>query len=322
MRLTPGSRGPGRLRHIMAGALAALGGGGLLWVSSCGDNIEPRTEPRSGKVLGVLSGPTAAVLDSKGDTVYVLAHDQDGLAQLYALPAAGGAPTLVPTSVPLAAPIGLTIDKDDTLYIADPGTDEGGAIYRGTVAGALVPMGTVPVRAPAGIAVSPDGRDVYVTGRDKADGLPGVFKISATGEGVAVAKGAPFSDPAGVAMSNDGVLHVLDATAADSGAGAVIQIVEGKATRLTTTPLAVGFGAGLTASGKTDLLVTGNAAGAAGLFKVLRSGEVVAQDLSGDKLDVNGDPGAIQQGIRNNAWVAVDTATPGKQGGAVLLLTP
>lgn len=322
MRSTPGSRGPSRLRHTVAGALAALGAGGLLWVSSCGDNLAPRTEPRSGKALGVVNRPVAAALDSKGETVYVLGHDQDGLAQLYSLPAAGGAPTLIATSVPLAAPTGLTIDKDDTLYIVDPGTDDGGAIYRGTVAGALVPMGMAQVWSPTGIAVGPSGRDVFVTGRDRGDRLPGVFRLSAAGEADIVAKGAPFSDPAGVTLSNDGVLHVLDATAGEADSGAVIQIVDNKAAILSKTPLKVGFGAGITATGPSDLLVTGNAAGAAGLFKVMRSGEVVAQDLSGDKLDVNGDPGSIQQGVRSNAWVAVDTATPGAQGGTILLLTP
>lgn len=320
-------RSPPRWSGRTAGALVAVAAGGLLSLPSCGDNTSARLEPATSKLLGVVNRPTAAALDSEGKTVFVTGYDADNTAQLYSLPATGGAATKVATSIPLGHPLALAIDGNNNLYIADTGLDDGDAIFRGTTAGLLMPLAANGPRALSGLVLSPDGADVYVTGRDRTDGQPGVFKIPAAGgDATVVAKGAPFTDPAGLTFANDGVLYVIDATAAGTG-GAVIKVEGSTATLLTKTPLRVGYAAGISPHGKSDLMITSNDPGAAGIFTVSPTGELTAKVLTGDKLNANGDPATITQASKSNAWVVVDTATP-PQGspevinGAILLLTP
>jgi DNA-binding beta-propeller fold protein YncE len=310
------------------GALLGIAFGGVLWLASCGDDLPARLDPMASKRLGLINRPTAAALDSEGQKVFVTGHDQEGLAQLYMLPISGEGPTLVQTSLPLGHPVGLAIDANDTLYIADIGTDDGGILYKGDTAGMLTVLAADSVRSPSGITLSPDGKDVYITGRDKADGQPGVFKI-ASGDGAVsvVAKGAPFSNPSSLTFSNDGTLYVMDPTAISPTGGAVIRIVNGTAEIFSKNPLTVGFAAGIAASGASDLLITSNSPGSASVLKLTSAGDVVPSTLMGDALNPDGDPATIHQAVRANAWVVVDTATPpqdtpGALNGAVLLLTP
>lgn len=332
-------RGLGR-RAAHLGALA-----GLSLLVACGDNdgpatpadmggggdmttVEPQKEPATIKSLGTVNRPTAAALDKDGKNVYVLGYDQNGAARLFTTPSSGGNGTFTPitTTIPLAQPVALAIDGNNQLYIADIGTDDGGAVYKGTLAGALSVLGT-GVFAPAGIAVSKDGADVYVTGQDKS-GAPGLFKMSAAGGNATVAAmGAPFSNPSGVTFGPDGALYVLDSTAISPTEGAVLKVNGSAATTFSKTPLKVGFSTGIAPSGTDKLLLTSNAPGAAGVFNVASDGTVAATALTGLGIDKDGDPATVARAAATNAWVVLDTATPpqntaGLLSGAVLYLTP
>ena len=330
-------RGLGR-RAAHLGVLA-----GLSLLVACGDNdgpttpadmggggdmttVEPPKEPAISKSLGTVNRPTAAALDKDGKNVYVLGYDQNGAAQLFTAPSSGGAFTPVTTTIPLAQPVALAIDGNNQLYVADIGTDDGGAVYKGTLTGTLSVLGT-GVFAPAGIAVSKDGADVYVTGQDKS-GAPGLFKMPAAGGSATVAAmGAPFSNPSGVTFGPDGALYVLDSSAISPTEGAVLKVNGSAATTFSKTPLKVGFSTGIAPSGTDKLLITSNTPGAAGVFNVASDGTVAATSLTGLTVDKDGDPATVARAAATNAWVVIDTATPpqttaGLLSGAVLYLTP
>jgi sugar lactone lactonase YvrE len=106
--------------------------------------------------------------------------------------------------------------------------------------------------APRGLAlVKEEGVDqIYFTGRNPADGEPGVFKVAASGGTVqGLVKGAPFSDPNGIAVTRDGTLYIVDTAAGDLTAGSaqVIKVADNTAT-VFHEGLKVGFPAGIALS--------------------------------------------------------------------------
>lgn len=319
----------GRRPRLSALVLCAAAG----FAASCGDN-DPMgnpngavpTEPATGKNLGSAGVPGAAALDKDGKTAYVLVTDADQNVQLMSYPTNGMEPAKISTSVPLQAPTAMIIDGSDTLYIADIGHDNGGVVYRGDLSGSLSVV-TTDIRAPAGIAISPDGKDLYVTGQDK-DGAPAVFQVPAAGGTATVAtKGEPLSQPSGLTFSADGTLYVMDGTAKGPREGAVLKVMGSTATVFSQGTMTVAFPAGLAPSGMTGLLATSNSPGAANIYAIASDGSVKPQVLSGDKLNLDGDPTTIARAAKANAWVVVDTATPpqktaGVVSGSVLLLTP
>lgn len=325
----------GRAPRLGALVLCAAAG----FAAGCGDNdpmgnpngdmgnpnVVP-AEPAAGKSLGGAGTPSVAALDKDGKTAYVLVTDADQNIQLMSYPTNGTEPAKIATSVPLQAPTAIAIDGTDTLYIADIGHDNGGVVYRGSLSGALSVV-TSDIRAPAGIAISPDGKDLFVTGQDK-DGAPAVFQVPAAGGTATVAsKGAPLSQPSGLTFSADGTLYVMDGTVNGPREGAVLKVMGSTATVFSKGSMTVAFPAGLAQSGATGLLATSNATGAAAIYAIASDGTVKEQVLSGDKLSLDGDPTTIARAAKANAWVVVDTATPpqktaGVLGGSVLFLTP
>lgn len=338
---------PSQARRTSPWALALVGLAAGSAQLSCGDNLPPRTmdmmeqpptpflrsTPINGKLLRAVDRPSAVAVDSEGKVIYLVGRDSDGAAQLYSMPVAGGTPTQLSAGVALEAPTALAIDTKGNLFVADPATDDGGAIYKGGTSGALARFGGNTVRSPVGLAISDDGQDLYVTGRDPMDNQPAVFKISTVdGTPTMLVKGAPLGQPSGIALSNDGKIYVVDSAAvsgtpAVDGAGAVIRVDSNSATIFSKAPLRVGFPAGLAATGQSDLLVNSNAPGAAGVFIITSTGDQMGTGLAGDVINVDGDPAGLYQAARANVWVALDTATPpqatpGGVGGSVLVMTP
>ena len=329
----------------LAGPLVAAATWSVLGIAGCNQNgtatmdmtnpgmdmgmLQPPGPPTKAASVATLDRPLAAVLTPDAKTVYVTAHDANGLAQLYSVPAAGGTPALISTSAPLFHPLSMAISLDGgTLYIVDSagGAEDAGAVYASNVGGALGANAFTGVRGPAGVAVSADGKTVYVSGFDATDGKPGVFSAGSTGGGVTVvAKGPPFSNPSAVTVTADGTVYVVDTTTSGPKQGGVIKVVGGAATLFTTQALTDGFSAGIAPDGvgSNDLLVTGNTGLGSGVVYNVSTAGVAAPLSLGTTLF---DPATIHRAANVSAWVTVDSVnaapTSPTQQGSVYLLTP
>ena len=332
-----------------AGTIAVAALGGLVRLSGCnhdgtsadmGTNpdmavVTPGVPPTSATSVTNIDRPLAAVVSPDGQTVYLTAHE-NGLAQLFSVPVAGGAPTKIATTSPLYHPLGMAISPDgQTLYFADSiggkiaGNEDAGAVYSSSLSGAISGGTYDGIRGPAGVAVSADGNNLYVTGFDKTDGKPGVFVVAASGGSASVfAKGAPFNNPSAVTVAADGAVYVVDATAQGTGLASVIKIQDGIASAFNTGTLKVGFGAGIApvGPGSTDLLVTGNTGLGSGVVYQLTTPGGVATPLTLGST-VFFDPATIARAKNANVWIVVDTVipsqpTPGQQQGAIYKLSP
>lgn len=331
---------PGRY----AGPLVAAATWSLLRLAGCDSNgtttddmatspdmavPQPSGPPTAARSVATVDRPLAAVLSPDGKTVYLTAHDANGLAQLYSVPAAGGTPAKITTSVPLIHPLSLAIGADgNTLYIVDSagGAQDAGTVYSGNVSGSITADAFTGVRGPAGVAVATDG-SVYVSGFDAADGRPGLFKGGAGGGALTpVVRGAPFSSPSAVTVGGDGSVYVVDATARGAQQGAVIKVTGSTGALFTPQPLGVGFSAGISPQGvgSSELLVTANTGlGSGAVYRVDAGGNATALALGASFFD----PATIHRAANVSVWVAVDSvngtqANPAQQLGQVYVLTP
>lgn len=183
-----------------------------------------------------------ATPDLDGKTIYLtsLGPSTAPFPGVYQAPGDGSAttPKAVAVGDPFVSPFGIAISTDGKqLFVADPGADAGndkGAIFVVPVGGGapVALMGSEDA-LPRSLEVAQEGgKDVvFFTGTDKSDGQPGVFKIPATGGAVtAVLKGAPFRDPAGIAIAKNGDLYVADTVASARNTADILVISGGKAT--------------------------------------------------------------------------------------------
>lgn len=217
--------------------------------------------------------PMDATPTPDGERVYytALGTGDDGSQQpaVFATDASGkGEITTLTIGEPLTAPVGISIDPDGSrLFIADSAWNAGeagsGAIL------ALDSAGGTPVAlagsegyVPRGLVIADvsDETWLYFSGVDPASGMAGVFRSTLEGGVVeAVASGAPFVDPAGVAVASDGTVYAIDALASTDAAGqaTVIRVRKGKAERI-VEGLGVGFPAGIaTTTDGATVLVSG-----------------------------------------------------------------
>lgn len=292
--------------------------------------VQPPGPPTKSSLVATVDRPLAAVLSPDAKTVFLTAHDANGLAQLYRVDS-GGAPAVLNTGGKLIHPVGLGISPSGTtLYIVDSagGSEDAGVVYSSDTTGALGGTTYTGVRAPAGVAVSADGQTVYITGFETASGQPGLFSASVGGGAVtAVAKGSPFSNPSAVTITADGTLYVVDTTALGPKLGAVIKVSGATATKFTTQALTVGFSAGIAPDGvgSNDLLVTGNTGLGSGFISNVSTAGAATPITVGTPLF---DPATIHRAANVSAWVTVDSvnamqASPATQQlGSVYLLTP
>jgi sugar lactone lactonase YvrE len=109
----------------------------------------------------------------------------------------------------LGVACGLTFDEDGWLYVGD----RSGTIFR-VREGKAMPFATLPPSVAAfHLAMSPGG-DLFVSGPTLGS-YDHVYRITPDGDVRTVA--TPFGRPQGLAVSPDGVLHVIDALAGGSG---------------------------------------------------------------------------------------------------------
>jgi len=268
---------------------------GLMAVTgcNCGDDEQPPTQPLGNGTIGSIkpaahdpaafTSPLDATPSSDGNTVFFTARNVDGAA-VFKSASSGGAPTVLHAGDPISAPVGISISSDDQMvFVADPGAsvneEDQGALWMIPAAGGAPTLvaGTAGY-APRGIVVMNEaGADqIYFTGKTPGEnGLPGVFKVSASGGTVEeLATGGLLSDPNGIAVTREGVVYVADSAAEDLEAGSarVIQVADKK-----TTPvkdgLKVGFPAGIALS-QDDTVILVSA-----LDPATRKDQVVRIDL-------------------------------------------
>jgi len=211
------------------------------------------------------SSPFDATPDPDGTTVYFTAISALGEAAVFKAPCGGAIATLAEGD-PLVAPFNIATSTDgNEIYVADPAAEDDndlkGAIFR------IPSDGGTPVAIPGTVGTMPRGLEVraeggadeiWFTGVDPADGLPGVFKIAtAAGALEVVAKGAPFRDPSGIALTADGTAYVTDTDAAGNRMSTFFEVKAGVPLEL-ISGLEVGYPAGVavTTDGQT-LYVSG-----------------------------------------------------------------
>jgi len=177
--------------------------------------------------------------------------------------AGGGEVETLATGGVLAAPVGISVSLDgEMLFIADTGTSDaeqrvGAIVALAAAGGTPVALAGTEGYAPRGVVVSgaQGGEQVYFSGNDPESGQGGVFRIAPQGGAPErLAADAGLIDPAGVAVSDNGDIYVVD-TLGSSGLASVVRIREGEATTI-ASDLGVGFPAGIavTTDGGTVLV--------------------------------------------------------------------
>ncbi len=186
-------------------------------------------------VQNAASFPLDSVPSADASVVYFTAT---GLG-VFQVPAAGGSAVAVATGSPFVAPTGIELSSvNQTIYVADPKAMAAsgiGQIFAVPVAGgAPRAIDGASGSAPRGLAVAVEGgQDVlYYTGRDPANGQPGVFRLPAAPNSVptVVVEGAPLVQPDGLTVSRSGAIYLTDDAAAGAPCGKVFQISGGVAT--------------------------------------------------------------------------------------------
>src|SRR5579859_5937925 len=165
------------------------------------------TQPRAGVPLADGSVAFIATLEDRPETETTASGERVGVL-LQA--AGGGAPTVLYAGDALVNPFDIDASLDQkSLFVADPsaGMDNDGAILSLAVTGGE-PTEQASGYRPRSITVAPDG-SLYFSGVDPMSGEPGVFRL-AGGMVTALATGAPFVDPSGIALMKDGRVLVAD----------------------------------------------------------------------------------------------------------------
>lgn len=249
------SSGGGSAGGGMAMGGGAGGGGG--GATGAGDghlnSLDPAAMAQSAFKL-----PLDAALSPDGKTAYFIALDVDQNPTVFTVAASGGAPTVLASGDPLAAPFGIDTSTDGSkLVLADSSALDSNGLDHGC----LFTLGTAAAGAPSQLAstvgyqprsvviVQESGNDVaYFTGHDATDHAPGVFKASLGGGAVTVvAKGTGFNDPSGLAVAADGTVYLADAIAEESGHAQLLK-VSGGAVSVVISDITVGYPAGVALS--------------------------------------------------------------------------
>jgi hypothetical protein len=188
-----------------------------------------------------------------GEVIYFVALTPEGESGVFKAPC-NSAITQLAAGEPLVSPFNIAVSTDGTsVYVVDPGAegpnDEEGMIFKVPAdGGAPTPVAGTEGTRPRGLELRDEGSGdtIYFTGIDPTDGEPGVFSIPAGGGQItAMAKGAPFRDPGGVALTADGTAYVTDTDAGEDRLANVIAVVPGEAPSVLASGIEVGFPAGV-----------------------------------------------------------------------------
>jgi hypothetical protein len=262
--------------------------------------------------------------NAMGTTVFFTGVDSMGNAGVFKqaiCPA--GTVTTVYTGPQFDAPFGIALSSDDkTVFVADPSapedptymtpTKDNGVLYSLSAAGGMAPAILVGSVQPRSVTVHVEaGTDqVYFTGIDKATGKPGVFKVPAGGGAVTtVVEGAPFRDPAGIAIATNGDIYVVDTLGTGSGLAGIILIPNGMTTGASWLPnIQVGYPAGIAIlSDASELLVSGldPAAQSDIVFQITVATKALVNNTTG--IGSYGEAAGLHRALKANVFAWADT---------------
>lgn len=309
-----GATGPG-------GSGGGGGGGGTGGGEPNNGTIEKATPAISGDPGYPVPFDVAPSAD--GTVLYFTAIATEGPG-VFAMPASGGSIVQLAGGDPLVAPMGIALGLDGKkLYVTDVATEgkdtDGGRIFVvDAEGGAPAELTVTDATKPRGIDVGTfDGKEtVFFTGID-GTGAPGLFRIPAVGgEPTALAKGPPFVDPSGVAVTAAGdKAYVLDTIASSRSLASIIEIAGGTATEF-VAHLPVGYPAGIALSlDESALLVSGFSPDGQGA--VLRV-DLLSKEITHFSPDGNGfEPGGLHRARNADVYAWTDRAAT---GGTILVL--
>ncbi len=263
---------------------------------------------------GGFSSPTDAVASPDGRDFYFAAFDSmNAPAVFHTSSTAGGTVDEISSGDPIDMPIGLVMSCDGkTVYVADMGGEAGAVLAVTTGGGMATDLGVTGMFRPGGLAMGPDCKMLYATGRSD-DGLPGLFTIPITGgAATAVWLGDPLVSPTGLHVDHEGVAWVMDHLATGAAGEGVLFAIpsDGSAANEVISNLRMGTpgGVSLTAGGGTAVIPTRDDAGQAQLLSVdIATGEMNQLPTP----DIQ-DPAGLRTAREAGVFAVVDS-----EGGAI-----
>lgn len=287
-----------------------------LALSACsGDGLPTDPPKKLTKVAqGGFTSPSDAVASPDGRTFYFAAYDDQKQPSLWKTSSkAGSTAEEIASGDPLGTPIGLVMSCDGkTLFVADMGGDAGAVLSIATGGGTPSDLGATGIVRPGGIAMGPDCKSLYITGRT-GDGMPALFRMPIAGGGASVVwMGAPLTSPTGLHVDSAGVAWVMDHTAAGMhGEGVLFAIPsDGSAATEVVSNLKMGTpgGVSLTAGGGTAVMPTLDDDGHAQLTTV----DIASGDMSQLSAPDMIDPAGLRTARSAGVFAVVDS-----EGGAI-----
>lgn len=289
----------------------------LLAACDSSDGSLPSDPPKSVEQVasGGFHSPMDAVASLDGSEFYFTAIDDatNEPALFKTAARAGSTAEALAVGEPLESPIGLVLSCDGkSLYSADIGGDAGAVFSIPTAGGDLTNLAATGIIRPGGLAMGPDCKQLYMTGRT-ADGLPALFRMSTTGgEATPVWIGEPLMSPTGLHVDKDGVAWVMDHRAPGAtGEGVLFAIPsDGSSAMEVISNLRMGTfgGVSLTAGGGVAVMPTVDADGRGQLTSVeIKTGDM--KQLSTPDLQ---DPSGLRTAREAAVFAVVDS-----EGGAI-----
>jgi len=260
------------------------------------------------------TSPRDAVASPDGKTFYFSATDAEAEPAIFSTASApGSTASVIAVGAPLEVPMGLVLSCDGgTIYVADVGGDDGAVFSIPTAGGAPTALATTGLVRPGGLAMGPDCKTLFATGRTP-DGAPSLFAIALdAGVTRAVFSGAPLIAPTGLHVDKDGVAWVMDHLAQGSNGDGVLFAIpaDGSKASEVASDLRMGTpgGVSLTAGGGVAVMPTRDADGHAQLTSVeIASGE--RQQLATPDIT---DPAGLRTARDAAVFAVVDS-----EGGAI-----
>lgn len=288
-------------------------------LTACSNDSGLSSDPPKGVELvasGGFTSPMDAVASLDGSEFYFTAYvaDEERQPALFKTAArAGSTAEILAAGDPLETPTGLVLSCDGkTLFAADMGGEDGAIYTISPTGGTLAALGATGIVRPSGLAMGPDCKNVFATGRT-IDGLPALFRIPlAGGDASPVWIGEPLMAPTGLHVDKDGVAWVMDHRApGETGEGILFAIPsDGSAANEVISNLKMGTfgGVSLTAGGGVAVMPTLDGDGRGQLTSVaIASGEM--KNLETPDLV---DPSGLRTAREANVFAIVDS-----EGGAI-----